>query len=224
MGGERQKFEPPRSAPVVDNSGILPDGYGDHRLIIMVRDPYWFFGYWELSGQPLEAIRAEHGADIWDRGAFILRVYDTTDSADGLNKSPYIDVDVHRMARQWYVKVPKSGRVYQAELGLRLPDGRFVLLVRSNRIRMPFGRVSEKTDSQWMAVGYGQNEQEKWDKFLEATGGLHDIGRGSAEISRTMAQRWEFLKSVFSGSVGSSGSWPSSSSFVLAKPPEEDTQ
>ena len=33
---------PPTSIPE------LPDGYGDNRIVLMVRDPLWLFAYWEI--------------------------------------------------------------------------------------------------------------------------------------------------------------------------------
>lgn len=192
-----------------DGAGALPENYGDNRLVILPRDPFWFFAYWEYTTERADAARREFGADVWEKAALVLRVYDVTgSSADGVETAPFFDIDIQKQARSWYVKVEKSGRDYIADLGLRLPDGRFYSLLRSNRIRLPVGRISEKTDSQWMAVGVSE-----WNKFLESSVNLEgSSGRGSAEISRAMAQRWEFLRSVFSGSsssLSSSHAWVS---------------
>ena len=29
----------------------LPQGYNDNRIVLMVRDPYWIYTYWEISGE-----------------------------------------------------------------------------------------------------------------------------------------------------------------------------
>ena len=70
----------------------------------------------------------------------------------------------------------------------------------------PRGGVSTETDSRWMIVNV-----KEWQKLVEGsdphvTGG--GGGGGSAELSKMMAQRWEFIRSVFSGSSSglSSGS------------------
>jgi hypothetical protein len=203
-----------------DGGGTLPDGYGDNRLVLLPRDPFWFFSYWELTSEHTEAIRRDFGNDVWDKGALVLRAYDVTESEiEGTPPAAFTDTEVQKQARQWYVRVPKSGRAYVADLGLRMPDGRFISLLRSNRIRLPIGKISDKTDSQWMAVGV--SEQAQWNKFLESSAGLEQSSnRGSAEISRNMAQRWEFLRSVFSGS---SSSLSGSSTWVAPTPlpPEE---
>jgi len=195
-----------------DGGGALPESYGDNRLVILPRDPLWFFAYWELTQDRADSARRDFGADVWDKAALILRVFDVTESElDGTGAAPSFDVEIQKQAREWYVKVEKSGRIYLVDLGLRLPDGRFISLLRSNRIRLPVGRISDKTDSQWMAVGV--TEQAQWNKFLESSAGFEkSSGGGSAEISRGMAQRWEFLRSVFSGSsssLSSSHAWMS---------------
>jgi hypothetical protein len=189
-----------------DQKTSLPDSYGDHRLVILPRDPFWFFAYWEVSENQVASLRSEHGADIIDRARWVLRVYDVSDAEASADGGPFVEIEIGNGARQWYVKVARPGRAYQAHLGLRLPDGKFIVVLVSNRIKLPRGRISDETDSRWMAVGYGRSENEKWERLLDVSG-ANEIGRGSAEIARTMAQRWEFLKSVFSGS---SSSWSSS--------------
>ena len=65
----------------VDAGSPLPEGYGDNRLVIMSRDPFWFFAYWEITHERAEQIRVAHGRDSWDRAILVLRVHDLGDSA-----------------------------------------------------------------------------------------------------------------------------------------------
>jgi hypothetical protein len=37
-----QKFEEGRGFE-------LPSGYGDNKILLLVRDPYWVYSYWEIS-------------------------------------------------------------------------------------------------------------------------------------------------------------------------------
>jgi hypothetical protein len=122
---------------------------------------------------------------------------------DPSRASHFFDTDVHFDTRQWYVQVPQAGRAYSCELGFRFPDGRFFALLGSNRISMPRGAVSEQTDGRWMIVNVQQ-----WNDMFDAPD--HQFARGSAETSKMMAQRWEFIRSVFSGasSMLSSGAHP----------------
>ena len=201
----------------------MPQGYGDNRLVLLPRDPRWMFAYWEITGDRINALRSEYGTDVWETGALVLRVYDVTDLSptDGLH-APFFDIEVSdRSARQWYIQVPEAGHAYQVELGWRLPDGRFIALLRSNRIALPFGRISDKTDSQWMTFG-SVAEQQAWEiASLQEPGIQGGSGRGSADFARTMAQRWEFLKSVFSAAssrLSSSGQ----ADWMKPQPPGED--
>jgi hypothetical protein len=187
----------------VDAGAPLPEGYGDNRLVILSRDPFWFFAYWEITHERAEQIRVAHGRDSWDKAALILRVYDLGESSQTpIDAATHFDVDVNKFARQHYVQVSISGHVYLADLGLRWPDGKFVSLFRSNVIRQPAGRISEEVDSQWMSVGT-VTEQAAWESMAQVAIGAMGSKGGSADVSNAMSLRWEFLRSVFSGSVSS---------------------
>jgi len=215
---EKGKFEIGAAEFSVDAGSPLPEGYGDNRLVLMVRDPFWFFAYWEITHERAEQIRAAHGRDSWDRATLVLRIYDLGDSSQSpVDSAPHFDVEPHKFARQWYVQVPYSGHGYVADLGLRWPDGKFVSLFRSNLIRMPSGRVSDLVDSQWMSVGL-VTEQRSWEDMARIAIGVGSSKGGSApggEAGSEMALRWEFLRSVFSGSIPHGpSSWPSSRGWV----------
>jgi hypothetical protein len=187
----------------VDNGAPLPETYGDHRLTIMARDPSTIFTYWEIAPWGFDELRARFGSAL-DHAEQILRVFDVSDIPDGdLSHAPYFDFPVHHSAMQCYVTIPRPGRRHLFELGFRLSDGTFASLLRSNIVLLPHGRVSDQLDAQWMAV---RAEYEAWEKIFQTT----DIGRGSAEFSRQMAQRWQFLKSIFS--------WPVPPSSMMQMP------
>src|ERR1051325_4505806 len=173
---EKGKFEISAAEFSVDAGSPLPEGYGDNRLVIMSRDPFWFFAYWEITHERAEQIRVAHGRDSWDRAVLVLRVYDPGEpSQPPIDAASHFDVEVQKFARQWYVQVPNSGHIYIADLGWRWPDGKFVSLFRSNVIRQPGGRVSEKVDSQWMSVGLMTQE---WEQMARMA-----IGAGSSKGS-----------------------------------------
>ena len=207
------KLEATASEFAVDSRSPLPDGYGDNRIVVMARDPFWFFAYWEITPERADQIRAAHGAECWERASLVLRVYDLGDSHQTpMDSAPFFDVPVPPFSRQQYVQVPHSGHAYITDLGLRWPDGKYVSLFRSNMIRQPAGCVSDQvadgTEASWMSVGL-KSEQESWEQMA-----LMAIGAGSSKGSSAggekgdlLSLRWEFLRAVFSGSVGS---WPSS--------------
>lgn len=203
------------AAENVEASLPLPEGYGENILVALARDPFWFFTYWELTPERTGEVNQRFGGNLWDHAALVLRAYDVTDRpGTDVDSSPFFDTEVsHKQARQWYVHTPQSGRAYIIDLGLRLPDGRFYSLLRSNRIQLPAGRVSDKTDSQWMGR---VADREAWDELIAR--GVDQIGQGSAgsaELAKSMAHRWDFLKSVYSGSLPSS--MPSGASVATEK-------
>jgi hypothetical protein len=176
----------------------LPETYGDNRLVILPRDPLWFFAYWEATSDRLDALRDQVGHDLWQKGQAVLRAYDMSGQEGDLSHANrFFDIGITFDARRWYVNVPEPGHSWVVELGFKFPDGRFLALLRSNRITLPTGAVSNQTDSRWMIVN-----MDEWEKMFEVAG-----PRGSAEIAKMMGQRWEFFRSVFSGSSsGLSGS------------------
>jgi hypothetical protein len=130
----------------------------------------------------------------------VLRVFDVTDHPqDNGAAVPFFDVEISQDMRQYYVDLPQPGRRHYIEFGLRLPNGTFLSLLTSNSVVVPNGRLSDDVDAKWVSVR-SQEEYEAWEKVLHNV----DLGRGSADFSRQMAQRWQFLKSVFSMGVAPS--------------------
>jgi len=151
------------------------------------RDPSWMFVYWEISPGSRARLIREHGPDVFEHSRQVLRVHDVSDEA----ASCYFDIDIKHEARSWYVNVPEAGKAYCCEIGLALPDGRFVGIVKTNTVELPPGRVSDVMDEKWMAVSGD------FEKLLQLSG-VEYIGKGSGEVAKSLAQRWEMLLAVFS--------------------------
>ncbi|MFA5160939.1 MAG: DUF4912 domain-containing protein [Elusimicrobiales bacterium] len=178
-------------APV--EGGRLPDSYGDTEAYLLPRDPLWMFLMWDITENATRNIKAAHGEDIFSAAKPVARVYDVTGIAqfDGGNARGYYDVPIVLAARSWYLNVPEAGKSYVCDVGLVTPDGKFILIVRSNAVSLPAGRVSDVTDENWMSVS-GDFER------LLKLSGVEYIGKGSGEVAKALAQRWEMLKAVFS--------------------------
>lgn len=153
------------------------------------RDPNWIFVYWEITPASRERLIRAHGADIFESSRQVLRVHDMTARESG--GPAYMDMPVMLDEGSWYVRVQEPGRSYCCELGLLLPDGKFAGIVKSNTVALPPGRVSEAMDEKWLAVS------EDFEKLLQLSG-VEYIGKGSGEVARSLAQRWEMLRAVFS--------------------------
>jgi len=63
----------------------FPQGYGDNRIVLLVRDPWWLFSYWEIRKDKEEEIvqKIENSGETREKA--ILRVYDVTDIDFPLN-------------------------------------------------------------------------------------------------------------------------------------------
>ena len=181
------KINKNNTAPEAEHKA-LPESYGTTEASLLPRDPNWMFIYWEITENSKAEACRRHGKDIFQKGRQVIRVREV---AEGDAAGKYFDLPVMHDAKSWYVNVQESGRAYCCEVGLALPDGSFVSLVKTNTVSLPAGRVSEVTDEKWMAVSAD------FDKLLQLSG-VEYIGKGSGEVAKSLAQRWEMLRAVFS--------------------------
>jgi len=195
------------TAPEAEHKA-LPEGYGTTEAALLPRDPNWMFIYWEITENSRKNLCKTHGEDLFQKGRQVIRVYDVS-AADGDGAARYFDIPVMFEAKSWYVNVQEGGRAYCCEVGLVLPDGSFVGIVKTNTVNLPAGRVSNVTDEKWMAV------TADFDKLLQLSG-VEYIGKRAVEVAKSRAQRWEMLRSVFSRA--SSWGVSSMSSQNLQKP------
>ncbi len=194
-----------------DISGkTLPEGYGLTMAALLPRDPEWMYAYWEITANTKARILRELGADIFEKARQVLRVHEIPPPAGEGGR--HFDVPVMLEAGSWYINAAGPGRSYCAEPGLVLPDGAFFGIVRSNEVTLPAGEVSDVMDAKWLDVSG------EFDRLLELSG-VEYIGKGSGEVAKSLAQRWELLRSVFSRAA----SWgvSSLSSRAGVKPPEK---
>ncbi|OGC36748.1 hypothetical protein A2311_06330 [candidate division WOR-1 bacterium RIFOXYB2_FULL_48_7] len=173
----------------------FPPGYGDNRIVLMVRDPYWLYTYWEVNEQRRREIAREVGEALFSQAREILRVHDTASWA-------HFDVNINSGAANWYLRVPEPNRSYCVDIGYLLPDGRFVIAARSNFVTTPLDRMSDVIDEQWMIPD--------WEKLYAISGGF-GVGRGSEEVRELMKKRLE---------QGLSSGWISSLSSPIGLRPE----
>jgi len=189
----------------------LPEGYGTTEAALLPRDPNWMFIYWEITENSRKNTCKKYGDDVFQKGRQVIRVYDMT-GEDGKAPNRYFDVSARLEAGSWYINVQESGRSYCCEVGLVMPDGTFIGLVKTNTVNLPAGRVSDVTDEKWMAVS------SDFDKLMQLSG-VEYIGKGSGEVAKSLAQRWEMLRAVFSRA--SSWGVSSMSSQALVKPEQK---
>jgi len=195
-GSAASSYQRPAKVPVEQRE--LPQGYDEDILVVQVRDPWWTHVYWDLRFQTWDACRAQYGADF-EKGRWILRAYDISFiKFDGKNAHRFFDTAIDVKARTWYMNLGSPGTTWCLDLGLILPDGRFVALVRSNVISLPLDGPSWMTDEEWMIPD---------DAFRQLYG--MSVGLGP-NVSSPVGKLWQerLKRDVSSGALTSMGGSP----------------
>jgi hypothetical protein len=176
-----------RKTEVVPQITDLPTSYGDTKIVLLPRDPWWCFAYWEIGEQTKQEIRSIYGENV----KYVIRVYDVTNvvNFDGKNANKYFDIEINPAANNWYINVGEPNRSWCVDLGLITSDGKFVVITRSNIVTMPRYGVSPLTDEQWAVL------QREFERLLELSG-VSMIGKGSFDIAKLMRERWEELLAI----------------------------
>jgi len=175
-------------APESEEHGVTPPPamslpvYGQDRIVLMVRDSYWIFAYWEIAPDTLLRIRRELG-DSDDRFKIALRVYDVTGVAfTGENANGHFDIEVSDAADNWYIDTGRPDRSYCVEIGLLDPDGTYRASARSNPVSTPPAGASEKADEHWMSV------EGEFERIYALSGGF-EVGEGSVDLRKMMEKQ-----------------------------------
>jgi hypothetical protein len=167
---------PPRIRP---ENLQLPISYGEDRIVLLVRDPYWVHAYWDISRETLIRAKAALKKELYSAKS-ILRVYDVTEvDFDGKNANSQFDIDITGGASNWYVNTGVPNRTYCVDIGLLSPSEDFVVLARSNKATTPRDAPSDVTDEKWMIPDW------EFEKVYALSGGF-DAGAGSLELKQMM--------------------------------------
>jgi hypothetical protein len=128
----------------------LPSGYGQDKMVLQVRDPWWVHAYWEVRGDTIEGFKNQLKDEFY-KAKRILRVYDVSHIIfNGKNAHRFFDIEINEHANNWYIDTAGPGRSWCVDLGLLFPDGTFVTILRSNTVYTPLEGPSWITDEEWM--------------------------------------------------------------------------
>lgn len=167
----------------IPRPGELPGFYGEDKLILQVRDPYWAHAYWEIKPETQNNLKMQLGEERFNKSDRVLRVYDVTDiDFNGINAWRTFDLFVGR-ADNWYINLGSANRSYLAEIGYLSNHGKFYALVRSNIIKTPNDGPSSVIDEEWMLM------EEKFREMYALSGG----GRSkiaSPQFKEIFESRW----------------------------------
>lgn len=177
----------------------FPPGYGDNRVVLLARDPWWIFAYWEIRKDKEEDVMRKISSSDDAAEKSVLRVYDVTDiNFNGRNAHSYFDIDLKGLANNWYINVGTPGRSWVVDIGIVSKKGVFYLLARSNTIKTPRFGMSDKLDAEWMMP-----EEDYW-KMFSLSGGF-GVGKGSLEVREMLKKRLE--EQITSGGISSAASF-----------------
>jgi hypothetical protein len=138
-------------SPELDEGFTYPETYGENAITLMVRDPYWLFTYWEFAPELRSDLVKQLGEEAFLASRLVLRVYDVT-GVDPDHAHEYRDIDIAPGARNWYINVMRVEREYCVDVGLITPDGKFVVIARSNRVTLPPVGPSDVVDEEWVTL------------------------------------------------------------------------
>jgi hypothetical protein len=143
-----------REPTVAPQEYKLPLRYYDDRMVLLARDPWWMFTYWDISNERIDSIVSSIPHSERSGIHRVIRVYDVTGIGNftGSNYHSFFDIDVSDQATNWYLNVNQPERSFCTEIGLRTPVGNFYALARSNVCAAPYYGISEQVDEEWMSL------------------------------------------------------------------------
>ncbi len=128
----------------------LSNAYGKDGIVLIARDPWWLYTFWEVTRETYDKLRNDLGEHLHSARR-VLRVYDVSNIIfNGSNANRFFDVFVHHDSLNWYIDTGGPGRSWCVDFGLLLSDGRFITIVRSNTVTTPIDGPSWITDEEWM--------------------------------------------------------------------------
>ncbi|MGB2630924.1 MAG: DUF4912 domain-containing protein [Candidatus Omnitrophota bacterium] len=182
-----------------DRKCDIPSFYNDNKLVLMVRDPWTVFAFWEVNRDVENNVRER----IKNSGAAplksMLRVYEVMEREGGSETRIFSDFELKDWADNWYVHTGGDGKSWMADIGILCNNGEFFCLARSNVVSTPRYGMSEIYDEEWMCT------EELYYKMFAAAGGF-DIGKSSLELKETIhrfLREWISSGGVSSGMFGS---------------------
>jgi hypothetical protein len=180
-------------APKTDRRYHLANGYNDNKAVLLIRDPWTLYSYWEVKKDVEEGVRNK----IREKGLTpqknVLRVYDITGKDPNEGVTPAFDFELRDWATTWYIHTGNHGRTWMVDIGILCTNGEFFCLVRSNVVTAPVYGMSDISDDQWKCP------EELYYKMFVVAGG-QDIGRSSLMVKEQLERH--LREWLFSGERG----------------------
>ena len=194
-------------ASVDENLPELPTSYTESQITLLPRDPQWVYAYWDAQELHKQALRQQGGQ------RFALRFYDITDNRQNPQSLQQYECD--ELAHDWYIPVPVSDRDYVAELGYVTEAGHWLLLTRSNPVRVPPVYAADWYEEEFATIDWEADLRgQTFGKLVSPAQKTSSGNSTHSQISRLTesAQAEHIAGSLF----GSIHQVPAVSSFTLA--------
>ena len=162
-----------KAAPVSNHD--LPQEYGEETIVLIPRDPYTAYAYWEVTHDRIEKETSRLGGS----SSLVVRVYDITGvSFDGTNANAYHDYEISGRVGNRYCELDRPSHMLCAEVGLLSPEGAFTALARSDAVVMPRDRASDETGEERLLT------DEEYERMYGLPGGQSSIDLGESRRMR----------------------------------------
>ena len=145
-----------------DDDIVLPDRYGENRLVLMLRDPSWVYCYWDIEDRTLDELKAER-----EFSGFVLRVIEL--AAPDWGKDSYVDwfdIPIQFEDLRRYINLPSEDAFYGVELYAQVGE-KEGLMARSNIVESSRDCVAPDPS--------GGNPER--DRLIELSGFSTDVGK-----------------------------------------------
>lgn len=117
----------------------LPASYGDHRLVVMARDPNWAYAYWELDPKRVRDLTQSTGQSST---RWVLRVYSATLHPE-MEKGNYFDIVINVDTGSFFLNLSKPGARFIVEIGVVDTSGFFRSAAQSKPVILPLNHPAE---------------------------------------------------------------------------------
>jgi hypothetical protein len=122
----------------------LPEVYADTKIVLLLRDPFWAFTYWDIHQLDLLKVK-ETNPDL----ELFLRIYELADPDNAIDTAvSSFEIPVQESDTSWYINLPNPDRGYVVDLfcDCMKNSGEIFLMARSNSVESPGGYWLEHVD------------------------------------------------------------------------------
>lgn len=161
---ENRRREQLKDLARVTSSDCKSDPVKD-RVVLLVRDPHWVQAYWEITKATVQRASVAF-TDRWHEVKPIIRLYEVTEQQQTHAVEQHVrDIPIHGGVKNWFIDVPDPPKTYRIAIGYLLPEKKFYLIAKSNKVTTPIPSSSDTVDHNWTDIA--MNHQ----KFYALSGG-----------------------------------------------------